>query len=184
MSEMYFRHGGFSPCVSLLWWLLHLLARWSQHISIGSSSLTPIWTLEQDDTVAFVTAIAFLDTDPWFFFFILILDPWSRKVLASMIYILDTVALVTALAVLHMTPKLWIISGCLLAGAFVIIFLSSCLAIFIIVFNTKTSFYLQMVKTTFLFKPKPKPKVEASSSLSFRGLGKGDPTLFFRSKFF
>ena len=33
-----------------------------------------------------------------------------------MIYILDTVALVTALTVLHMTPKLWIISGCLLAG--------------------------------------------------------------------
>ena len=33
-----------------------------------------------------------------------------------MIYILDTVALVTALTVLHMTPKLWILSGFLLAG--------------------------------------------------------------------
>ena len=33
-----------------------------------------------------------------------------------MIYILDTVALVTALAVLHMTPELWILSFSLLAG--------------------------------------------------------------------
>ena len=135
MRETYFRHGGFSPCVSQLWWLPHLLARWSQHISIGSSSLTEIWILELEDTVALVTAIAFLDTDPWFFFFILILDPWSRKVLASMIYILDTVALVTALAVLHMTPKLWIISGCLLAGVFVIISIFLLLLIFIITLN-------------------------------------------------
>ena len=56
----------------------------------------------------------------WTFSKTLILDCfiwyWLRKVLASMIYILDTVALVTALTVLHMTPKLWIISGCLLAG--------------------------------------------------------------------
>ena len=52
-----------------------------------------------------------------------------------MIYILDTVALVTALAVLHMTPKLWIISGCLLAGVFVIISIFLLLLIFIITLN-------------------------------------------------
>jgi len=70
-----------------------------------------------------------ISTEAWHFFTVcvpvvvigapigsVIATHFHRKVLASMIYILDTVALVTALTVLHMTPKLWIISGCLLAG--------------------------------------------------------------------
>jgi len=50
---------------------------------------------------------------------------FHRQVLAALVYLLDTVALVTAFAVIPMTLELGIISGSLLVGGFVIFFIMS-----------------------------------------------------------
>lgn len=50
---------------------------------------------------------------------------FHRQVLAALVYLLDTIALVTAFVVIPMTLELGIISGSLLVGGFVIFFLMS-----------------------------------------------------------
>jgi len=50
---------------------------------------------------------------------------FHRQVLAALVYILDTIALVTALVVLPITMELGVLSGCLLFGGFVLFFLMS-----------------------------------------------------------
>jgi len=50
---------------------------------------------------------------------------FHRQVLAALVYLLDTIALVTAFVVIPMTAELGIISGSLLAGGFIIFFLMS-----------------------------------------------------------
>eukprot|EP00092_Neocalanus_flemingeri_P103797 GFUD01132852.1.p1 GENE.GFUD01132852.1~~GFUD01132852.1.p1 ORF type:complete len:401 (-),score=117.87 GFUD01132852.1:168-1370(-) len=50
---------------------------------------------------------------------------FHRQVLAALVYLLDTIALVTAFVVIPLTLELGILSGCLLLGGFVIFFLMS-----------------------------------------------------------
>lgn len=50
---------------------------------------------------------------------------FHRQVLAFLIYILDTVALITALVVIPVTLNLGIMCGCLLIGGFIVFFLLS-----------------------------------------------------------
>jgi len=50
---------------------------------------------------------------------------FHRQVLAALVYVLDTIALVTAFVVIPLTLELGIMSGCLLVGGFVIFFLMS-----------------------------------------------------------
>jgi len=50
---------------------------------------------------------------------------FHRQVLAFLIYILDTVALITALVVIPVTLNLGIMCGCLLVGGFIVFFLLS-----------------------------------------------------------
>ena len=50
---------------------------------------------------------------------------FHRQVLAVLVYILDTVALVTAFVVIPITLHLGIMSGCLLVGGFLIFLLMS-----------------------------------------------------------
>jgi len=50
---------------------------------------------------------------------------FHRQVLAALVYLLDTIALVTAFVVIPLTLQLGIMSGCLLLGGFLIFFLMS-----------------------------------------------------------
>ena len=50
---------------------------------------------------------------------------FHRQVLAVLVYILDTIALVTAFVVIPITLQLGIMSGCLLLGGFLIFLLMS-----------------------------------------------------------
>lgn len=55
----------------------------------------------------------------------IIASHFHRQVLAALVYLLDTIALVTAFVVIPITLELGIMCGCLLLGGFVIFFLMS-----------------------------------------------------------